>query len=135
MTRYTINIGDDFPLGGDDGPAGDPRWPSRRRRRHGVLLRVLFFLAVAAVVFAHPLKTLFVVGLVLWLGRSPRFAEFRERARSAWRQAVAHDWQQEMRDYRDSWNVWRDRWRGRCASRRASPGERTEEHDRYRGFV
>ncbi len=138
MTRYTINIGDDFPLGGDEPPAhGDPRdgrhW---RGRRHGLFLRVLFFLAVAAIVISHPLHTLLLLGLVLLIRRSPWFAEWRERLRGAWRDGAwrTASWR-DSKWCRDGWSA----WQGRCGQHRAAPRQdRPDESDHdggYRGFV
>ena len=128
MTRYTINIGDDFPLGGDEEPGrGDTtEHRHRRHRRYVLFLRVLFFLAVAAIVIAHPLQTLILVGVVLWVRRSPRFEDLRARARGAWREAP---WTT------GDWSKWQ---RGGCWNRheRRHAGEqRTQNETGYRGFV
>lgn len=138
MTRYTINIGDDFPLGGDEPPAPGDQRETRpgRGRRYGLFLRVLFFLAVAAIVISHPLQTLLVVGAVLLVRRSPWFAEWRERMRSTWRNGAWRNGQW----CRDGWSAW-SAW-SRCGRRQeyrpASGDDQRAEHDRdggYRGFV
>ncbi len=133
MTRYTINIGDDFPLGGDEpsGRGGDPGEAGHRhRRRHGLFLRVLFFLAVAAIVISHPLHTLLIVGAVLLVRRSPWFAEARERIRTNWRNGGWRDGQWS----RQGWNAWQSRCRAR-AQRRDEPRAEQQGERGYRGFV
>ncbi len=131
MTRYTINIGDDFPLGEDHPSSGDPGdgGRSRRHRRYGLVLRVLFFLAVAAIVIAHPIKTLIVVGLVLWLRRTGFFGDLRTRMGAAWRDSP---WR------REGWNGWQGRgcWHRHDRPRHggADSGKPGGE-DGYRGFV
>lgn len=132
MARYTINIGNDFPLGDDHEPghgpghnSGDRPW-GRRGFRFGMVLRVLFLLAVAAIVIAHPIKTALVVGLVLLLRRAPWAAEFRDRAREAFRQM----WPEAAQRM----EAWRARhW---SSAERSRPRDRDDDdHRGYRGFV
>jgi len=84
MTRYTINIGDDFPIGDDDKPRyGDAAGPDHRRRgpRFGTVLRILFAVSVIAVVVHHAVQVAVITGLILLLRRHPRFQELRSRMR------------------------------------------------------
>lgn len=77
MTRYTINIGDDFPIE-DDAPKTGER---RRGPRPGLILRVLFAVSVIAIVVTYPFHTALVTGLALLIRRHPRFQELRSRLR------------------------------------------------------
>ena len=84
MTRYTINIGDDFPIGDDDDKSGDrPGDKDGRRRgpRFGTVLRVLFAISLIGIVIHHPFQVALVTGLVLLFRRHPRFLELRSRMR------------------------------------------------------
>ncbi len=71
MTRYTINIGDDFPLGEEPQPTGVPPGPDggHRRFRGRLLLRILFVVAAIAIVVHHPVPVALVTGLVLLIMR------------------------------------------------------------------
>jgi hypothetical protein len=108
MSRYTINIGDDFPLDDDNG-SGRGRGP-----RFGTILKVLFFVAVLAIVVSHPVKVALVVGLVLLLRRSGWWA----RMRAEWAA-------------RRNWNF--DAWRGEAQRWAASHGNCCG--GRYQEFV
>lgn len=132
MTRYTINIGDDFPLGEEPSPRDEtPDGSWRRHRRYGLVLRVLFFLAVAAIVITHPITTLIVVGLVLWLRRTGFFYDLRTRLGAAWRDCP---WR------REGWNGFQNGggcWSRHRTHRRYGSGPPREDarEGGYRGFV
>ena len=119
MKRYTINIGDEFPL-------NDER-PGARSRRWGLALRALFVLAIAAIIFSHPFQAALLLGLALLVRRSGLFAE----ARTWWRQnagARQGAWQARAEQARSCGARWNDR---RAESK---PG-RDEDRDRYKAFV
>lgn len=116
MTRYTINIGDEFPL-------NDER-PGANSRRWGFGLRALFVLALAVIVFHHPFHALLLAGLALLVRRSNFFAE----ARARWRQGAA------MR--REAWRRHGPSGGGGCGGRwRDRRDEQAEKPDRYKAFV
>ncbi len=72
MTRYTINIGDDFPLGEEpQATTGGPPGPDggRRRFRGRLLLRILFVVAAIAIVVHHPVPVALLTGLALLIMR------------------------------------------------------------------
>ncbi len=85
MTRYTINIGDDFPIGDDDEPkqhGGGPGQDQRRRGpRFGTVLRILFAVSLIAVVVHHAVQVAIITGLILLFRRHPRLQELRSRMR------------------------------------------------------
>ncbi len=111
MTRYTINIGDEFPL-------NDER-PGANARRWHFGLRALFALSIAAIIFTHPFQAAVLLGLALLVRRSRLF----EDARNRWRHGAA------MR--REAWRQhgcngnWRDQ----------RPQPQDEKRDRYKAFV
>ena len=111
MTRYTINIGDEFPL-------NDER-PGSARRRWGFGLRALFALSIAAIIFTHPFHAAILIGLALLVHRSRWFDEIRAR----WREGAA--------TRREAWRqhgcqgYWRDQ----------RPAQNDEKRDRYKAFV
>ena len=107
MSRYTINIGDEFPLN-DEAPGA-----SDRRIRFG--LRALFVLALAAIVLTHPFHTLVLVGLALLVRRSRVWTEMRGR----WRDGYARHQAGRAR---------------RCDQMRAERNDR-DRPDRYKAFV
>ena len=115
MKRYTINIGDEFPL-------NDER-PGARNRRWGFALRALFGLAVAAIIFSHPFQAALLLGLALLVRRTGFFAE----ARARWRQGAAAR--------REAWQragcapQWNDRRPPRDG------GTDDDKRDRYKAFV
>ena len=81
MTRYTINIGDDFPIG-DDGEPKPGEMPGRRRGpRFWTVVRVLFAVSLIGIVIHHPFQIALITGLVLLFRRNPRFLELRSRLR------------------------------------------------------
>ncbi len=125
MTRYTINIGDDFPIGDDDEPK--PGEPHARRRgpRFWTIVRVLFAVSLIGIVIHHPFQIALITGLVLLVRRHPRFLELRSRLRG-------------MGDVRE----WRRHRAERHAHRhedhgRNGPGPRPDKHDDrgYGAFV
>ena len=117
MTRYTINIGDEFPLNDERPDAAGRRW--------GFGLRALFVLAVAAIIVTHPFKAALFLGLALLVRRNGWFAE----ARARWRQGAA------MR--REAWQRQRGcgaRWNDRRAEHGNDNG-RDANRDRTKAFV
>lgn len=81
MTRYTINIGDDFPIGDDDEPkSGEPQ-ARRRGPRFWTVVRILFAVSLIGIVIHHPFQIALITGLVLLFRRNPRFLELRSRLR------------------------------------------------------
>jgi len=120
MSRYTINIGDDFPMGEDDG--NRPGRPPGRRFR--MVLRILFFVAVVAIVVGHPFKVALVTGLVLLLHRS------------GWWQRVRSDIRARGLFRRDHWRAEAQRWAsryGQCWGNRCR--DRRPEQRGFKEFV
>lgn len=139
MPRYTINIGNDFPLGDDNEPgpghnSGRDDWSwFRRGMRSGMFLRILFVLAVAAIVLSHPIKTALFVGLILLVRRSPWFVEMRARALDGIRRA----WPEGAQRF-EAWQAQRSQYapRGGAHGRRGRDDDDREDGPRgYRGFV
>jgi hypothetical protein len=146
MPRYTINIGNDFPLGDDHEPgpghnSGRDDWGwVRRGMRSGMFLRIVFLLAAVAIVLSHPFKVLLLAGLLLLVRRSPWFIELRARLLEGFRRA----WPDGAQRF-EAWRAQRwDRWErgGRGMPRRdedRSGGRRDDDLDDgprgYRGFV
>ncbi len=137
MARYTINIGNDFPLGDDHEPPHGPghnsghredwRWGRRGIRSH-TLLRVLFLLAIAAIVITHPIKTAILVGIVLVLRRAPWAAEIRARIREAFQRA----WPEAAQRI-EAWRA--QRWSRTERTAAPPPDREDDDHRGYRGFV
>ncbi len=118
MSRYTINIGDDFPLDDDNGGNGHGRGP-----RLGTVLRVLFWVAVVAIVVSHPVKVALVVGLVLLLRRS------------AWWTRVRAEWASRRAWNFDAWRAEAQRWAARNGACCGSRGRRSSGRGGYQEFV
>lgn len=124
MTRYTINIGDEFPLN-DEAPGSSGR-------RFGFGLRVLFVLALAVIVLSHPFHAVVFLGLALVIRRTRWF----EQARARWRQGAAM-----RREYWKNGGGCGQRWSDRRSDRRWSDQRpdrtepRDETRDRYKAFV
>jgi hypothetical protein len=119
MTRYTINIGDEFPL-------NDER-PGASGRRLGFALRALFALSIAAIIFTHPFRAAILLGLALLVHRSNWFAE----ARLRWRRSAAmrqDAWRRHGGHAR--WNDRRDE-RGRDERGGDMGGERPDNHKAF----
>jgi hypothetical protein len=79
MTRYQINVGDEFPLGE---PGGGRRGPCGR----GKAVKVLLFLSLAVITVSHPVPAALVLGAILLIYRSGWLHE----ARARWQRGVMH---------------------------------------------
>ena len=116
MTRYTINIGDEFPL-------NDER-PGSASRRWSFALRALFALSIAAIIFSHPFQAAILLGLALLVRRSGWFTELRAR------------WHQSASMRREAWQ--RHGCGARWNDRRPEPptgAQGDASPDRYKAFV
>lgn len=114
MKRYTINIGDEFPL-------NDER-PGASGRRWHFALRALFVLAVAAIIFSHPFQAALLLGMALLVRRTGWFGEIRAR----WHQGAAARREAWQRGGSGCGPQWRDR---------RPPAPAPEREDRTKAFV